>query len=477
MPQTSSEASRFSLKKFLLKNRDVHSQNGRLAAKPEASPLANLLKTSLPTVVDLASQTIMWTIESILIGRISAAAFGGFGMAIQVIVLCMTVLLTFVVGSSLIINRNLGGGDRQEANHIFGQTMIIGSMIAIGLALFWFFGATQIFKLIKEGGMEAELAGVRYLRTIAVFSPFIITNFIAVGVIRGIGETKFSMMINLGINALNLVLSPLLIFGFFGLPRLEVQGAAFAAGLSHTAGFVATFYLVRSRKSKLFLSLREMAQPNFTTLKRLFKAGFPTTIEQLVWAFGQLVVTSFVALLGIHLLAAHQAFMRIQAILSMFYMGFGLGAMTLMGQNLGADRQQLAERTAEVSGWVMYAFVMIVILLLVVFSQPILSVFTSDPKVITAGLLPLTMFALTQLPKAVNNVLMGNLRGAGDLKWLMWLSVAAVIVFEIGANAIVIFLMKGGLLGLWLVHMLDETIRLAANYWRFNRGKWKFLNI
>ncbi|MBC6950273.1 hypothetical protein DWB58_20285, partial [candidate division KSB1 bacterium] len=68
MPQTSSEASRFSLKKFLLRNRDVHSQNGRLAAKPEASPLANLLKTSLPTVVDLASQTIMWTIESILIG-------------------------------------------------------------------------------------------------------------------------------------------------------------------------------------------------------------------------------------------------------------------------------------------------------------------------------------------------------------------------------------------------------------------------
>lgn len=477
MPRLNAGASRFSLQKFLRRDRGPHSPDGRPADKAEASPLANLLKTSLPAVVDLASQTITWTIESIFIGRLSAAAFGGFGMAIQVIVLCMTVLLTFVVGSSLIINRNLGAGERREANHIFGQTMIIGSMIAIGLALFWFFGATQIFKLIKEGGQEAEHAGVIYLRTIAVFSPFIITNFIALGVIRGIGETKFSMMINLGLNAVNLVLSPLLIFGWLGLPRLGVQGAAVAAGISHTLGFVATYNLLRSRKSILFLSLREMAQPNLATLKRLFKAGFPTTIEQLVWAFGQLVVTSFVAVLGIHLLAAHQAFMRIQAILSMFYMGFGLGAMTLMGRNLGAERQQLAERTAEVSGWVMYAFVMVVVLLLFVFSRPILSIFTADPTVIQVGLFPLKVFALTQLPKAVNGVLMGNLRGAGDLKWLMWLSIAAVFALEIGANIVVAFWLGWGLWGLWLVHMSDETIRFAANFWRFNRGKWKFLHL
>ena len=97
-------------------------QSSRQTGVSQSSPLKNLLKTSLPAVVDLSSQTIMWTIEAILIGRISAAAFGGVGMAIQVILVTMTVLLTFVVGASLIINRSLGASEQREANHIFAQT-------------------------------------------------------------------------------------------------------------------------------------------------------------------------------------------------------------------------------------------------------------------------------------------------------------------------------------------------------------------
>ena len=423
----------------------------------------------------------MWTVESILIGRLSAAAFAGVGMALQIIVAMLTLLLTFIVGASLIINRNLGAGDTREANHIFAQTMMLGICMAVLLGLFWFFGATQLFKLIKEGGMAAERAGVTYLRTLAVFAPLFVTNFIALGVVRSVGDTKYSMMINVGTNALNLVLSPVLIYGHFGLPRLEVQGAALAAGLAHTCGFCATFYLLRSGKSALTLSFRELAQPNWETFKRLFKSGLPTTVEQLVWAFGQLIVTSYVALLGVVVLAAHQVFMRIQAVLSMIYMGFGMSAMTLMGKNLGAAKRRLAEKTAETSGWVVYVFVMVVVALLAFFSRPILQVFSTDPEVIKVGAFGLYFFAFTQVPKAVNNVLMGNLRGAGDLQWLMWISMAGVVVFHIGLNWAVVFLFKWPivwtLVGVWLVHMLDETVRLAANYWRFRRGKWKYKTV
>jgi putative MATE family efflux protein len=459
---------------------EMSATNGRVSAG-QLSPLKSILKTSLPAVVDLSSQTIMWTVESILIGHLSAAAFAGVGMALQIIVAMLTLLLTFIVGASLIINRCLGAGDKYEANHIFAQTMMLGICMAILLGLFWFFGATNLFKLIKEGGMAAEHAGVVYLRTLAVFAPFFVTNFIALGVVRSVGDTKYSMMINVGINTVNLVLAPLLIFGHFGLPRLEVQGAALAAGIAHTCGFCATFYLLRSRRTALMLSYRELAQPNWETFKRLFKTGLPATVEQLVWAFGQLVVTSYVALLGVVVLAAHQVFMRIQAVLSMIYMGFGMSAMTLMGKNLGAAERGLAEKTAEISGWVMYVFVMVVVSLLAAFSGTILRVFSTDPDVIKVGAFGMYVFAFTQVPKAVNNVLMGNLRGAGDLQWLMWLSIAGVVVFHVGLNWAVVFLFKWPivwtLVGVWLVHLLDETTRLAANYWRFRRGKWKYQTV
>ena len=451
----------------------------------ESSPLKSLLQTSLPAVVDLASQTIMWTVESILIGKISAAAFGGVGMALQVVILCITVLITFIVGSSLIITRHLGAGEKREANHILSQAMILGVIMAWLLALFWYFGATNIFKLIREeGGAAAEQAGVTYLRTLAVFAPFIITNFIALGIVRGAGDTRYSMMINLGINGLNLILAPILIFGLFGVPRLEVRGAALAAGICHTLGFCGTMYLLRSRKSALFISFREMAQPNFQTFKRLFNAGVPTTVEQLVWAFGQLVVTGYVAQLGVEMLAAHQVFLRIQAILSMLYMGFGMGAMTLMGKHLGAANRRLAQHTAEISSAVMFTCILVIGLLLCIFRREIMIAFTNDAEVVHMGGFVMLLFAVTQIPKAMNNVVVGNLRGAGDLRWLMWMTIASAFLLEIGLNWVIVFgFLEGAkrafvsLICIWSVQLLDETLRMGLYYRRFQGGKWKFLRV
>lgn len=440
------------------------------------SPLSSILKTSLPAVIDLSSQTVMWTIEAILIGKISAAAFGGVGMAIQVIVVCMAVLLTFIVGASLIVTRHLGANNHWEANHILGQTVMIGVVLSIVLTLIWFFGAPQIFNLIRDEGGEAKAAGVTYLRTVAMFGPLIIINFMAIGVVRGAGETLYSMLVNVGINGLNLMLAPLLIFGWFGFPRLEVFGAALAVGISHTAGFMATLYLLRSRRIVLFLSFKELTTPNWQTFRRLFAAGLPTTIEQLVWSMGLLIVSAYAAVISITVLAAHQVFLRIQSILSMFYMGFSLGAMTLMGRNLGAEQRKLAERTAEMAGWVVFVFAMAILSCMIFLSDSIITVFTDDPQVIRTGSIVISLFALVQIPKAVNGVLMGNLRGAGDMKWLMWITIGSVLFFEVGMNWVMVFVFNLSLWGLWLMHVMDETTRLVLDYWRYRGGKWKFID-
>ncbi|HEX9652118.1 MAG TPA: MATE family efflux transporter [bacterium] len=443
----------------------------------EKSPLKSILKTSLPAVIDLSSQTFMWTIEAIMIGKISAAAFGGVGMAVQMIIVVLTVLLTFIVGSSVIINRYLGAKNYWEANHILGQALMLGIILSLLIALGWYFGATHAFKLIREGGMSAAReAGIIYLKTVALFAPLVLTNFVALGILRGAGDTRYAMMINLSVNTLNLILAPIFIFGLFGFPRLEVRGAAMAMGTAHSLGFFATLYLLRSRKSVLFLSFRELTTPNIKTFKRLFNAGLPTTIEQLVWAFGQLVVTGYAAVLGIEVLATHQVFLRIQAILSMFYMGFGIGAMTLVGKNLGADDRTAAQKTAYTAIIVVAVFAGFVFIVIELFSEQLVTLFTYDPDVVNMGARVLTVFAMVQIPKAIDGVLIGNLRGAGDLKWLMWLTIGCVLVLEIGLNWMLVFVFQFSLMALWLVHFGDELLRTVINFWRFKSEKWKFVN-
>ena len=441
------------------------------------SPLKDILKTSLPAIVDLSSQTIMWTIEAILVGMISAAAFAGVGMAIQIIILFFTLLLTFVVGSSIIINRHLGANNTWEANHIMAQALLMGIIISILTGLTWYFGATLLFKLIRESEPIAQQAGVQYLKILSVFAPLIVTNFIAVGIIRGAGDTKISMFLNLIINTLNLILAPILIFGLLGFPRMEVRGAAYSVGISHSIGFFLTIYILRSRKSRLFLSFREITTPNLKSFKRLFKIGLPTTVEQLSWAIGQIVITFYVARLGILFLAVHQVFMRIQAVLSMVFMGFSLGAMTLVGQNIGANEHQRAEQTGKTAVYVTLVFVLLISFCILFLDDSLIKLFTDDPTVIQMAMSIIVIFALIQIPKALNTVMGGNLRGAGDLKWLMFLSMISVIVIEIGATWVVAFIFSFSLGGIWIVLSIDEMMRVLLNYWRFHGGKWKVIDL
>jgi len=416
----------------------------------------------------------MWTIEAIFIGKLSAAALAGVSMAIQIILVFFAVLLTFVVGASLIINRHLGAEQRYQANHIFGQAMMIGVFMALIFGFVWYTGAIHIFKLIKEAGTgSAQAAGITYLRTVAIFAPLLITNFVAVGIIRAVGDTKYSMFINVLINSINLVLSPLLIFGWLGCPRLEVKGSALAVGIAHSIGFIITGVLLRSRKLQLFLSFREMSRPRWNSFKELFKTGLPTTVEQLTWALGQLVVTGYAAGIYVTVLTTHAILIRIQAVLSMVYMGFGLAAMSHMGKNLGASENALAEHTAKIAHRIMAVFVMVIVLVMITFSKALIHIFTTDPQTVALGRRVIYIFAFAQIPKALNNVLAGNLRGIGEVNWLMWTTIVFVILFEIGFNWIAAFTLGWGLYGIWSIQTMDETVRLGLNYYRFGGGSWR----
>lgn len=437
-------------------------------------PLIRFLKTSLPAALDLASQTIMWTIEAIFIGKLSASSLAGHSMAIQIVLVFFAVLLTFIVGAGLIINRHLGARDFARANHIFGQAMMMSIILSIIFALIWHSGAVHLFRLIREGGTaSARDAGMTYLRTVAYFGPFIMTNFVATGIVRAVGDTRYSMSINITINLINVILSPILIFGLFGMPRLEVQGAAIAVGCAHTIGFFLSFRLLRSGRSKLFLSFKELTTPKWASFKELFKMGLPTTIEQVTWSLGQLVVISYAGVFSVVVLSTQAIFMRLQNVLSMVYMGFSLAAMSEMGQHLGAAQHELAEKGARTAHRAMAVFVGIVVLLMIIFSKAFIHVFTVDPKIVSLGQKAIFLFALAQIPKALNNVLSGNLRGIGELKWLMLITITFVIAFEIGLNYVTIFVLSWGLYGIWAVQALDETVRFGLNYLKFSKGAWR----
>jgi len=439
--------------------------------------LAQILKTSFPAAIDLSSQTVTWLIEAIFIGHLSTAALAGVGIAQQIILLTFSTLLTFVMGSSIIVARYLGSGDKWNANHILGQSLMVGIFLSIIISLIWYFLAPLIFLVIREEQPIARQFGIQYIRTIAFFAPLVVTNFMALGILRGAGDTVWSMKINIAIQILHIILAPLLIFGLFGFPRLEAAGAGFAVGIAHSTGFFLTMILLRSRKSSLFIAVMEVTRPNFSTFRRLIKIGIPTTIEQMVWAIGQLVISTYAGWLGIVVLATHQVFLRIQGVITMIFFGFGIGSMTLVGKSLGAAQMRQAQRTGMINGVVGFSVAVVIAIFLVIASENIVEIFTNDPSVISLGTSLIYIFALIQLPKGANIVFSGNLRGSADLNWLMWLAISTVCVYELFGSWLLAIPLGLGLPGLWIVQGIDESTRFSLNLWRFNRSKWKEIRL
>lgn len=447
-----------------------------MALTETKSPLKEILKTSIPAVIDLSSQTITWLIEAIFIGHLSAAALAGVGISLQIVMLTFAIVLTFVMGASVIILRYLGADDQWNANHVLGQALMMGTIMSIIIGLIWYFLGTQVMLLIKEEEPIARHYGAVWLKTASFFAPIFIVNFIALGILRMAGDTLLTMKVNLVANIIHISLLPLLVFGYLGFPRLETRGAALAVGTAHTIGFGLTLYYLRSRKASLFLSFKEYARVNFQTFKTLFKLGVPTTVEQLVWALGQLILSFFAARMGIVALAVHQIFLRIQSVLSMAFQGFGLASMTLVGKNLGADNEHQALRTGRVAGRVALITSFAVAVLLWLLHVPILAAFTNNQEVIVYGSKVILVLAILQVPKAVNIVFSGNLRGGADLAWLMWLAICSVIIFESISAYTLAFIFNVGLAGLWIVQIFDESTRLTLNYFRFKGKKWKILD-
>lgn len=439
----------------------------------ESSILKTFLKTSLPAALDLAAQTITWSVEAILLGHLSAQALAGVGVALQIILLTMAILLTFVVGSSIIILRYLGKNDSFTANHVFAQALFMGFFLSLLIGIFWYFGATQIFYLIKEDSNITQQYGTLYLRSIALFSPIIITNFISIGIIRSTGDTFHTMMISVTANVINLILAPFLIYGLLFFPRMEVKGAAIAVIFSQTVAFLMTFYLLRSRKISLFLPFREFFTPRFSTFVKIIKLGIPTTIEQFVWAVGQLILSIYVAQMGVVYLALHQIFVRVQSILTMFYYGLGTGSMSMIGKFIGSFQFKKLNKTALVSSFTGLVLAGVLGLIIYVFKLPILKLFTSDSEVIRMGSNIIFILSLVQLPKAVNIIFSNNLRAAADNTWLMILALTSVILYEISLSYVLAFTLGMYLIGIWAVQGIDEFTRLLLNNFRFFKHDWE----
>ncbi|MCF8002242.1 MAG: MATE family efflux transporter [Halanaerobiales bacterium] len=435
-------------------------------------PIAStIFKLAWPIMIGNTMQVVYNLADTFWLGKLGAEAVAALSVGFPLVFLMVSIGAGLTIAGTTLVAQYMGAGDEVMTNKVTGQIFLVVGSIAIVLAGFGVYFNRAVLQLM---GAPANILGdaTAYLNIIFAGIPFMFAFFIFSALLRGYGDTKTPMKLMVFSTLLNIIIDPILIFGVGSIPQLGVRGAAFATIFSRAvAGFIG-LYILFSGKKGLTLSLRAL-KPNLKVIKKILVIGFPSAAEQSIIALGMTFLMSIVSQFGTLVVAAYGIGSRILSVVMLPSRGFATATTTMVGQNLGAEKVDRAEKSA----WISTGIILVVLTLLAVvfnlFPRTIISIFNSNPDVIEIGVSFLRIVGFSFGFLGVRFILGGSFRGAGNTVVAMILAIIALWGIRLPLAQYLSINLDWGTNGIWWGMFLSNFVTaIIAAFW-FKRGGWK----
>lgn len=433
----------------------------------------NIWILALPLIAERLLQALVDAADMAMVGRVGAASVTAVGLSNQLSLIATGFYDAVRVGTSAVVARRVGAGRIEEANRTLRQSLLIA--LSLGLAAFLlisvFSGASLLFMGADKDVVDQ---GVRYFwwKGLSLLFEFVTMTFAAA--LRGSGNTRLPMYVGAVVNILNLCGNYLLIGGNFGFPKLEAEGAGVATAFARFCGMIMIILLTAKTSNPMRDFYRASFRPDKETLRSVLKVGLPASGERLTLRAAQILYTRAVASLGTDAYAAHQIALRIESVSLTIGFSFGATSTTLVGQYLGFGDRRKAEMSVRKSRNLASAAMGLAGLALFLAAPQVVRLFIPDnPTVIRLGSTALRIVAVAQPFMAINQVLAGGLRGAGDTAWVMYITGASAWGVRVVLTYLFVVVLGLHLPGAWYAMVSDLIMRSILFQLRFRTGHWK----
>jgi putative MATE family efflux protein len=398
------------------------SQSNTVASTPETPlvhPPVNLerrvIRLAAPVIGENILQTLLGIVDTILVASLGAVALAGVGAALQVVFVLIAGLSALSVGAAVLVAQAVGANEPALANRYARQSMIWSAVVSLPIA---FLGTFYTPAIIGLFGLAADVtqAAESYLQiTISTVAALIIQQ-IASGVLRGAGDSRTPMLVALGTNVLNIIVSFMLIYGVLGLPALGVAGAAWGTAIARVVAAGLLLGILWRGRRGVTIGGGGSWLPNVAAAHTIFSIGLPAALEEVLIIVAFATLTPLVATLGTVALAAHRVVINTISLSFLPGIGFGLAATALVGQSIGARAYNEADQIVRIAlRWALIWMGGLGILFLFG-GNLLMRIFTNDPSMIAIGAAAIVAVALAQPFWAGSFVLSGALRGTGDTR-------------------------------------------------------------
>ena len=416
----------------------------------ESSVYKYILKMALPAIAGLSTQMVVSLVDTAMVGRLPDAEYSLAAMGLGVLATWafISFFSSLATGTHVLIARKFGGKDFEACGDVLNTSLIISFLIGIVVGAIIVAASFQIAHFFAADEIVGEYAG-EYLFYRFMGLPFFLLSVSYRGFFFGIGKTKIFMFSGLLVNFLNIVFNYIFIFGAFGIEGMGLAGAGLGSSLATVCD--ALFYISISSLSHYRKKYNYFR--NFRFIKdyalSILKISLPVSFQNVFILIGFLSFIAITGLIGTMEQAASQLVISSLMISLMPCFGFGIAVQTLVGNQLGSGKFQLAKFYGFETGKVATVYTILLGAIFIFAPRLILVLITNDSTVIETAVPILRIAGFGQIFYAIGVVLANGLQAMGHTFFVMMAEVIANWVIFIPLAYILGSVFDLGLIGAW----------------------------
>ena len=426
----------------------------------------------IPVVLEQLLNSIMGTADTMMVSNVGSAAISAVSLVDSINVLVIQAFSALAAGGAIICAQYIGQRNKEKANESARQVLFIITAISVAVSLICLVFQKPLLRLIF-GSVEPAVmrASETYFFYTALSFPFIAAYDSAASIFRAQDNTKGPMIISMISNVMNIAGNAVMIWVF----HMGVAGAALSTLISRIFCAVVVIIQLRKEKEGQEIVVRDYFEirPDWSMIRRILGLGIPSGIENSMFQLGKLAIQSTVSTLGTTAIAAQAMTNILENLNGIAAIGVGVGLMTIVGQCLGAGRQD--EAVYYIKKLCVIAEVIIIISCLGVFAltKPI-TILGGMEKESADMCFHMMMWITIVKPLVwIMAFIPGyGLRAAGDVKFSMITSCCTMWVCRFCLCVFLIRKLGFGPMGVWIGMFADWTVRSIIFTWRFRSRKW-----
>ena len=434
-------------------NKNTTSQTTIQENKMGIMPIPKLLfSISFPMIISMLIQALYNIVDSMFVAKLGEDALTAVSLTFPIQNLIIAVAVGTGVGINALISRYLGAKQTELCSVIANNGLLLSLLNAIVFALIGFFFSHTFFAMQTTNTAIVEY-GSEYMFIVTVFSIGVFYQITFERFVQSTGQTILNMFMQATGAIINIILDPILIFGLFGFPRLEVAGAAIATVVGQISAAILGLFFVKHYTKEIEIYIKGF-RPDKKAISDIYKIGFPAIIMQSIGSIMVLGMNSILLLFSTTAAAVFGIYFKLQSFIFMPIFGMTNGLISIVAYNYGAKKKKRIMATYKLACIVAVIVMSVGALVFLIFTTQLLQLFDASSDMLAIGLPSLRIICFSFPIAGFCIVSSSMFQALGDSVYSLILSVVRQLFLLLPLAYVLANI--GGLHSVWFAFPISE---------------------